>query len=904
MPAPRLAAALLGASFCLFAATPSLAQGTSLNGTVTGPDGTPLPSAIVSASGTTVHSDANGRFSLPCRGAQLDVRVEHGGFRPARILGAPCAQPLAVHLAPATLTSIGEVTTNAQRVPFNVSPESIAVVDRTQIDDQGANQWNQLLDQTPGAVSAHTGTSNPADPGAQTSPNLRGTLDYEKTTLIDGHPVANGSHGDYVTTFLTTYLVSDVEIAKGPGADAPLVVNGIGGSINFRTFDPTPTRTTSFDFAGDGYGGTILHGAISDTIGKLGYYLGYVDWTTPGPLNNEPTDITLPAGATIAGVGTVGGTTSAKTAPGGAYPIAGSIGGPGSPYPKLVACCEDVGSWYDARGELAKLRYGFSSSSSLTVAFVGTHAAFDSDGAGLQQFDTVTAAGVPVALNPSSHAPENLTEFMNQPMFEGEFRTALSPNDTLVARYYTLNIDQLTGNYEDPSPTVPFTGTFFLSGTAPLTGGASVPVSGPYTVTVPNIYTRTAEEDKLHGGSFEEDHVAGPVTLTLAVDRWSATTDAYSIGENSSGHLTYTPTIAAGSAQTITSYLLRGIVTLDQRDDLTLSNYLTTYADHVPTAFTRTGPNFTTTTVAHDDPRLGFTHRISENAIGRFAMGSTITVPNMGLVSVPNSVPVYTSSASGSYYTDTRNAGNLLPETAWGYDLGSDLRIGRDEVFSGDIYETTLRNQFVSAVAETGTLAPPGGGTPVPLYTTVNQNLAHARFDGLEASLHADPRVGFGYIAQGALVRSYTYDVSPVTYFAAGKLQNQAVIPNINYTSTGTGYNGISNKGIPYADGYGEVHYRTAEGNLLLLGATYYGNNNSWNERAFTVGMLAVRVPIAPAAYVQLTVDNLWNTYPGTAILSYQGVAVPVIGEQVGLTNALPYGPRVVRLDLHVGNGR
>ncbi|HTW82841.1 MAG TPA: TonB-dependent receptor [Candidatus Sulfotelmatobacter sp.] len=875
-----------------------------LNGVVAASDGAPVARAIVSGGGASTRTDANGRFTLGCPAATLDVRVEHGGFRPTRILGVPCTRPLTVRLAAATLTSIGEVSTSADRVPMNLSPESIVVVDRARIDDQGAIQWNQLLDQTPGAVSAHTGTANPADPGAQTSPNLRGTLDYEKTTLIDGHPVANGSHGDYVTTFLTTYLIEDVEIAKGPGADAPLVVNGIGGSINFRTFDPTRTLTTNFDVGYDGYGGTILHGAISNTIGKLGFYLGYVDWTTSGPLDNEPTDITLPNGSTIAGIGTVGGTTSAKTAPGGAYPVPGSIGGPGSPYPKLVACCEDVGSWYDARGELAKLRYGFSSSSSLTVAFLGTHAGFDNDGAQLQQFQTVTAAGVPVDLNPTSHAPENVTEYENEPMFEGEFRTAPSPNDTLIARYYTLDIDRLSGNYADPSPTVPYSGTFFLSGSAPLTNGTSVPVAGPYSVTIPNIYTRTAEEDKLHGGSFEEDHVAGPVTLTLAIDRWSATTDAYSIGTSSSGKPTYTPTIAAGSSQTITSYLLRGAWTLDPRDDLTLANYLTTYADHVPTAFTVSGPVFATETVGHDDPRLGFTHRFTQNAIGRFAMGSTITVPNMGLVSVPNSAPVFTSSSSGSYYTDTRNAGNLLPETAWGYDLGSDVRLHTDAVLSFDAYETTLRNQFVSAVAQTGTLAPPGGGTPVPVYTTINENLAHARFDGLEASYRQDPRVGFGYVAQGALVRSYTYDVSPATYLAAGKLQNQAVIPNINYTSTGTGYNGISNKGIPYADGYGEVHYRAADGKLALLGLTYYGNNNSWNERAFTVGTAALRVPIARAASLQLTIDNLWNTYPGTAILSYQGVAVPVIGAQVGLTNALPYGPRVVRLDLHLGNAR
>jgi hypothetical protein len=136
---------------------------------------------------------------------------------------------------------------------------------------------------------------------------------------------------------------------------------------------------------------------------------------------------------------------------------------------------------------------------------------------------------------------------------------------------------------------------------------------------------------------------------------------------------------------------------------------------------------------------------------------------------------------------------------------------------------------------------------------------------------------------------------------------NLAVVPGINYTSTGTGFNGYSNKGIPYADGYAEIHYRTSNGGLLLLGATYYGNNNSWNQRAFTIGNATLRFPIGAAhanAALQFSVDNLWNTTPGFAIATAAGIPVPLANGSVGLVNALPFPPRVIRVGLHLRTAR
>lgn len=903
---PRIpAAGALALAVFLVPLAAAAQSGAAVSGTVLSDDGRPLAGAEVRLGPAAVRTSADGTFALVCTAGTASVRASRAGYAPVESVAA-CPGTLTLHLTPASLSSIGGTRVQNARVPFNTSAAAVTVIDRTRIEDQGAIQLNRLLDQTPGAVSAHTGFSNPAAPGAQTSPNLRGTLDYEKTTLIDGHPIANGSHGDYVTTFLTSYLLDGIEIAKGPGADAPLVVNGIGGSINFRTREPSRRPVGEMDVASDGYGGVVSDAMASTTAGRLGILANVVDYETPGAFTSAPTTIALPAGTAIAGVGTIGGTTSAAPpngTPAGPFPVAGAAGNPSNAYTTLTACCENVDAAYQARGELLKARWRFSETTSLMAAYLGTHAVSDNDGATLQTLAaTFAPSGAPVALNPATHLPANQTLTENEPMLEAELRTAASPRDTIVARWYALALDRYTAN-PVASPATPYTGVLQLTGSAPLQGGGSATFTGrPQTVTIPNVYTRSAEENALHGGSFELDHTAGPNVYTVSADRWSTTTNAYSTTTNA-GKAVVNPTIPAGSAQTVTAFLARAALALDARDDLTLAAYVTDYRSHFAAARGANGVVFGDATVGHVDPRLGFTHRFDAGAIGRFAMGSSITPPNIGLVSVLDSTPAYTPGATS--LTLTRNAGGLRPETAFGYDLGADVRMRRDTVLSLDAYETTLRDQFATTVTQTGTFAPPGGSA-IPLYTTTNANVGNARFAGLEASLRSDPRLGWGYIAQGALVRSYAYGVSPAIYATAASPYgtNLAVVPGINYTSTGTGFNGYSNKGIPYADAYGELHYRTERGGLVLLGATYYGANNSWNQRAFLVGNATVRFPLAPASSLQFAIDNLWNTLPSTSIATAAGVAVPLANGATGLVNALPVGPRTVRISLHVGDAR
>ncbi len=896
-----LAVALLALPHTAFAAAP-----VSLDGRVLDAADHPVAGASLACGSTSATSGPDGRFTILCpAGANLDVR--RAGFQPVALVVIAAAGTQTIHLSVQTLSSIGGTTTSA-RVPFNTQPGAYATISHQTVLDQEQPQFSRLLDQTPGVTSNHTASSNPASPGVQTSPNLRGTLDYEKTTLIDGHPVATGRFGDYVTSFMDAYVFQSVEIAKGPGAFAPLVVNGLGGSINFRTPDPTRAPSSALDFVTDGNGGTLGHLRFSDTIGKLGFVVDTATYGTPGPLHGYQTTVVLPSGSTIAGVGTVGATTSGTPpagTPAGTYPIVNAQNNPSNAYVRLAACCQTVDTSYLGHEELLKASYRFSDATSLTAAYLGTQARFDLDGAQLQQFGaTLAGSGTPLTINPTTHLPSNVMQTENEPMFEAELRTAIG-NGTLLARWYSLTLDRYTGNAAQ-SPSQAFTGQLALTGSAPLVGGGTTPAYNGQTatVTIPNVYSRTAEEDAVRGASLAWDHPAGPNDYGFALDRIVQLTNAYAIGA-ANGAATVTTSVPAGSRQTITSLLARDTLRPTVDDSVTLAAYATTYQSHVSSGPGPSGFLFTDATHAQVQPRLGYTHRFRD-AVLRFAAGGAVTPPAFNVLSGVNQSPAAVYRPGATSVTVTQNASNLLPETSFGYDAGGDIRTGSpDRVLSADVYETTVRNQLVSTVTPLGTYTPPGGAA-IPLYASGSANAGNARFWGIELALRSDPRVGFGYVVQGAATRAYAYDVSPAIYAtSSGALTtNLAVVPGVNYTSTATGFNGISNKGIAYTQGYGELHYRTAADGLLLFGLTYYGPNNSYGLPAFTVANASVRFPLAITrthAALEIAVDNLFNNDGGSMIVTDGGIPVALVNRNVGLVNQLPIGPRTLRFALHLG---
>jgi len=1002
---------LIGGPSCMapaFAQSAIVAQAAAaatVSGVATDNAGAPLSNVTLRFHGPaeyTTTTDAKGTYRLAnVVPGGYSVTASRNGYNAATeqdfVVVAGQASSLNVQLAQSTLTSlqtIGRVTTRARgSSTFNATPASVQTINTQTFAEQGQQQVQRILDQTPGIVIDHPGTSaTNAAPGAITFPSIRGGLGFETSSLIDGHPLAVGNFGDYVTSFLNADTFQAIELVKGPGASLGQINFAINGAVNFRTLDPPAKPTGQLKYGIDSYNGTFSNFRYGNTIlkGKLGFILDYAIVGERGPLYDQPGLTTLSSATTINGSVQSGSTTSGSAVPG----IQNS---PTFSNATLLACCLAVPQTFTNKNELVKLKYNFSGTTSLTASYLGSQTYTDQNGNHVYQFFENFVPGAAYTPGATGLAPgpqqtfQNVfypyTEFEinNEPIFQYEIHTGFH-NDNILARYYTASINRLQYNPLD-RPGLGFTVPLVLYGTVNLCppgqalvsghcGSATgpLPTSTPFNGQTANVafnpsggvcggpttgwiasgfknaagiacgaagnpftgftspqYFRAEEADSLHGSSFEWDHPIGSngTIVTLAYDQTNSRTTARDYPNAPT-----VPGVPVGSYEIYRTILARANFNLGARTSVTLSNYLNMYTFHAsPNAgipaiggtFNVANPNptFFDTKIFHDDPRIGITYRANRDTSLRFSMGSAIAPPYLNFLSRANSTPSANNVNNPTFYTNNAANGAIRPETAFEYDLGGDFRFKDGiTILTTDVYLSNLQNQFFTSTQQNGcyngttfAAANPDGTCPagapafLPLFSSQNRNLAHARYEGVEWALNHDPAVGIGYRFQGALQRAFPYDLPPCFYSTNNVCStigtNLAILPNVNYAGSGTSgtpgsFNAISNHAIPYAQGYAEVHYRTPNGGYLAFGDQYYGNNNSLNVPAFTVAHLDVRFPIGGRTGLTLNanVDNLFQAYPNPYITQFGGIAYPLANGNVGLTNANVIGPRNLRVSV------
>ncbi len=293
------------------AATAPSAGGT-ISGIATDAGGAPLAGVRLTAVGPTtvsVTTDARGAYTFAGLPPGLyAISAEKAGYngttQPDVALLAGVPQTLNLTLAAATLSSlreIGRVSVSTGRSGFNATPAAVNVISAQAFAEQSQPQVARILDQTPGIVSSLPGGVNNASPGAITFPNIRGALSFETAALIDGHPLSVGQYGDYVTTFLNSFVLQDVELIKGPGAASPTISRAIGGTVNFRTLDPSSRPRGTLTLGVDGFGGVFSNLGYSATVGRLGWLVDYAVNGTPGPIHDQPYKMALDQG-TVSGL--------------------------------------------------------------------------------------------------------------------------------------------------------------------------------------------------------------------------------------------------------------------------------------------------------------------------------------------------------------------------------------------------------------------------------------------------------------------------------------------------------------------------------------------------------------------------------------------------------------------------
>jgi outer membrane receptor protein involved in Fe transport len=901
------------------------AAGGSISGLVRDPDGRAIAAARVVLSGAqhpSTSTDAAGAFKFSdLKSGTYSVTASKAGFVAGTVDGIPVAGSeirIDVTLSPATFSTLKQIAAvRSVAGTFNDSASAMNVLPQQRFADAGQVQIGHVLDQIPGVISARPATADAAVPGSTTSPNLRGALDYEKATLLDGRPLINGRNGDYPTMLVNSLLFDSVEVVEGPTAYAPQINYGIGGTLNFRTGDPTPTRTGRVTYGIDNQSGSFAQLRLSDTVanGRFGYLFTLASYGSQGPLNNYQSNFALPAGTKINGATLSGATTSGNPINGlrGIYPIAGALGNPPNAYVTLFGCCQSVSSSFLNRGELAKLRYDFSSATQLTVAYVGIQSQYDGPASGFTQIGSVFAPtsaysgsafapGQTVLLNNRTTLPDQHL-YDNEPMFEAELRTTLHA-DTVLARFYSAILArQTTSDLTSPSANY-VTAPIALYGTATVGGVATAFNGTAASLTIPTPYSNTVEHDALRGISFEYDHPAGPNVYTFAYDRNSSLTNAYTItgsATNPQGNIS--TTIAAGTRQDFTTFMQRAQLALNDRTQLTLANYFNVYQNRYTPQASGGSFVFANSTLVHDDPRLGLTYRPNPDLSLRFSAGSAIAPAYPALIDNLTQTPAQVYTTGAQTVTIANNSGGLRPETSFGYDLGADWRTKTGDVLSVDAYLTNIRNQFVAVIFPSGTTYnPPGTTIQVPVYVSTNQNLAQSRFEGIDATWRRDPARGIGYTFSLALQRAYAYNLPPSFYAsAAGPFTtNLGVVNGTNfYAFNSPFFNGISNKSEAYSQGYAGIHSRGAYGQYAEFGFTFYGSNNTYNIPAFLVAGASYRQPLfGPALTLQISADNIFNSNANPYVTYGTGIGAPLANGQFGIRSSIPYGPAALRLTL------
>lgn len=721
-----------------------------------------------------------------------------------------------------SLTTIANVRTGRGAGVFNTSPAAVDVVSSQTFSMQGAAQVTLVLDQVPGVqISYPGGSANGAATGAITFPNIRNGLSYETASLIDGHPLSVGLYGDYVTTFLNPALLGSTEIIKGPGAMAPEVNYAINGTVNFRTKDPTPDADTFFSAGVTNTGGTQYSLGVSDTIfnGRLGFVVGIAGYNEISWLNNAPVYFDPGTGS-----GDINGT---NTYPYGCNGLNGSssptplLGTSGTQfYSRVYNGCTalattTVSSEFDALSELFKLKYKLGNNTSITGSYFGSQTSSNQSGntsnvipvvfqPGAGYTGSLKAGSVVDSLSAAYDAQPQF-ETNNEPIWQLEMNTSFANNDTLLARFYHATIARIqsAGN---PDPFQPYPQFTNIYGTL---SAFSMPFNGERTLISQYNYFNDPEIDQLTGYSMQYTHPFGTNNeLTASADYTHATSVDYyndfSFGANQcqlgtipGGYCYNTSTaLPAGAGQDFLTVLLRdreqftskfsGTFALYQNVyhssyptncedtfDTTTTNQTTCLPDgqletwtttSTPSFVSRVPVNFASTTIHHMDPRMGLEWRPHPNVAVRFAAGSSISPPYLAVISQPNGeITPPAHGGPGAVATQIVNAGNLHPETAFGYDLGADYALNDGVTFlRGDIYETNLYGQYLTSTYINGLCPIPICGKGVPLEVTQNVNLSNARYEGLELEFRRIPRTkGWGYVVEGSTQRGYAYNLPP-----------------------------------------------------------------------------------------------------------------------------------------------
>lgn len=883
----------------------SAAHTATVSGSVKDSDGKPIAGADVKLFGQGAvlgtRSDAGGGFSftsVPWGTYTIAVFTSLGTATKANFSINGDITVAIQYSSPSNLKTIANVSTSGNGASINVTSSSIYSVNPGESAFEGNGTWKDVLKDVPGANWSGNsfGGSNslntmPDSPLAPVVLSLNGALPYETSTSLDGMPLegtsANtfysvGSGTDLSTLPLNAFDTAD--IVRGPGANAPSIVDSIGGSFVLHAPGRAQANHIEYSVSNDPYGGILSNFKAVERFGRLSATLIYGVNDSPGPWGSSAgflTNASIGFGSSIGGHHVQGATNSYPNPAGGIYNCYCTQ------QSTLLVCCVNGSTAWSANNGALGLAYDIAPTVTAQLFYAGSvsrqyiesgyypvsftpsstyHGSFPASPAGQQTYWLPSIDSTP-ATQSSSLLEERITASLGQ----GVLRLAALQNNTYTKQSF--------GSSQS--------GTYQLWGTANV--GAKYPgTSTDYSGTVADV-SMLPFRDSLNASSNNRDLLAS-YALQVSPDTSigaSFVNSYYNAPYSINGYLGSTNILAESSDKSASETTNETRLSIDNtfgKFSAGLSWYLAQGNYHVPQ------PNkpglWTTSSFPYSAPRLGIVWRANQNIAIRASAGGGFALPQL------SNLTGSSLTLAGSAYLETLPNLSLKPEETFGFDVGSDVRLQRDTALSLDLYRTNLYGQFFSSTS----ISTYQGK---PLYLTQVGNLGTSRYEGLNLAIHHDPAAGVYWGGTFALTRGYAVSVPGGFYNGTSgyppkpctKCANQYVVLGANFNSA------AYSASVPYASASATFGYRWNAREYINISPTYYGNNNVYNTPHAFVGVdMNASVPATNNLAILLTMRNLTNIYGQNIQYASPGYTVPVIQGAPpyaqGAALELPLGPR------------
>jgi hypothetical protein len=860
-----------------------LKQSATITGRVLDPRGRPVAGAHVSLRGPS-----SGEATTDFQGTFTFARVTFGtysigviakGYGTAErgdiVISTDSTVTVRYSSEESGLKTIAEVSTSGHP-SINVTPASIATISPSDYAFQGQTSWHQVLEQIPG-VSVGGWLSNGLNPGSFVPESpffpaavaINGTLPYETATLLDGMPINLASSfsvplgGGTDVSALPMNSFETADIVRGPGADAPSIVDSVGGSFVLHVPGPVYKDAFEYSYSTDAYGGFSSNAKVQARLGRLSATIVYGVNDSPGPVNGAQIDAKSSIDAT-----TING--KSYWCPGGHYyecinylgnkyaEEGGSVEYDNIQTPFVFCCVQVSSAWSSHTGSLG-LSYQLGSQVTAQVFYGGTTEHGFQFGPYFQTtFDPGSLGSSGGGAYHGSIAP-GVYDYMNLNNFLGNAATSVL-EEKVTANFGSgiLRVAALQtySNFLEDSAQLFNSGYYPVWGTlcygAPPTSGSKGNCT-PQTFNGNNAYLTSQPSYVQNTFSNGRDLLFAYTTQvgTNASFGLSYVTSYYNYPYWALSGGTYAGSQPPSVSDTTDETRAHLSFEPDDRLSLDLSWYFALSTYHIPnpadpcnSTHLQAPCSWADDVMTYNAPRFGAVYRASNDVAIRAAAGGGFAIPPIfELIGTNGAVTCYGGTCT-QYLTNI----NLEPEKSFGFDVGADARLHGSTVLSADLYRTNLYGQIFPSQRSGGFFQ----GQPLTIIES--QNLNQSVMEGVNLSARADAPRGVYWNFGLGLTRGYVANLPASFYLLPGCTRpctNTTFIPGINFAG------GDAPGRIPYANGNASVGYRWAPWKFAELSSAYIGNQNAYFVQPFVALDLRVGYPLSNSLSISGTYENL-----------------------------------------------